>query len=248
MKTVYYDSTEEDFVTSKNQKYQLKDNYKWIHNNVFYIIFSYLLYYPFALFGFIYTKLILRVKIKNRKVLKGYKGYYYYSNHTQEIGDIFNPVLVNFPRRPYFICSPANLGIPILGKLLPMLGALPIPSSIHAMIKFNEAVKTRSKNHPLIIYPEAHLWPWATEIREFKGSSFKYPVENNLPIFIATTTYQKSKIFKKPKITIYLDGPYFKDGKLSRKENISKLHDIAYDVMIKRSKNSNYSYIEYKKK
>lgn len=31
----YYNTYEDDFVESKNQNYKLKDNYKWIKNNIF---------------------------------------------------------------------------------------------------------------------------------------------------------------------------------------------------------------------
>ena len=42
MKKIYYYSTyEDDIIKSSNQDYKLKDNYKWIHTNIFYKILSY---------------------------------------------------------------------------------------------------------------------------------------------------------------------------------------------------------------
>lgn len=118
MKNIYYyEDFDSDVVTSKNQDFKLKKNYKWVHHNIFYNIISYLLYYIFLFVSFIYVKLILHVKIVNKKVLSGKKSYFLFINHTQEVGDAFIPALITLPKRPYFIVNKANLGIPFLGKL-----------------------------------------------------------------------------------------------------------------------------------
>ena len=248
-RVVYFQNYEEDVVTSKNQDYKLKDNYKWISNNIFYRFTSFLCHMFFLIIAYFYCKFILHVTIKNKKVLKGYKGYFLYANHTQELGDVLDPILISFPIHPYFVCSPANLGVPVIGKILPNAGALPIPDSIKGLIKLKEGITHKIKhNKCVVIYPEAHVWPYYAKIREFPNTSFHFPYENNAPVFVATTTYQKSKIFKKPKITIYIDGPYKVDDKLSKKENIQKLHDMVYNIMQERSKLSNIEYIKYIKK
>ncbi len=245
MNIKYYNTYEDDFVQSKNQNYKLRKNYKWIKNNILYKIISFLIYIPFLIYSFIYTKLILKVTFKNKKILKNYKNYFLYANHTLEMGDAFNPVVGLFPNKPYIIVSSSNLGIPVIGKLLPMLGALPIPNEIHQMKKFIECVNTRSKTNPIIIYPEAHVWPYCTFIRDFKETSFEFPVINNIPTFTMTTTYQKGK--KKPKITIYFDGPFFPDELETKKQKIKNLNTKIYNNMVKNSKTSTYNYIIYKK-
>ena len=247
-KIYFYQSYQDDIIENKKQNYQLKDNYQWLHFNLFYRLFAKLLYFGDLIFAFFYTKFFLHITVKNKKKLKKEKSYFLYCNHTQMLGDVFNPFLICFPHHPYLICSSSNLGIPFLGKLLPMAGALPIPNNIHDMIKFKEAINYRINSHPIIIYPEAHLWPYATFIRDFSDVSFHYPVENNQKVYVATTTYTKSKFFKKPKITIYIDGPFQADDKLTKKENMQMLHDKVYKTMVKRSKLNNYEYITYKKK
>ena len=247
-KIQYYQSLEDNLIETKNQNYELKNNYQWLPN-AFSKILSYLIYIPVLIFTLIYSKLILRVKIKNKHLLKKQKGYYIYSNHTQILGDVLNPFIINFPKKPYILCSPANLGIPILGKILPLAGALPIPSKIHDLPKLKTAINYYiKKGNPIVIYPEAHLWPWYTKIRKFPKSSFHFPILDNALVFVATTTYSKSKIFKKPNITIYIDGPFKKNPNLTKKENINLMHDLVYNTMLKRSKLSNCEYITYKKK
>ena len=247
-KEIYFNSYDEDIIKSDNQDYELKDNYKWIHKNIIYISLSYIVYYFVLIFSFFYTKFILRVKIINKKVLKKHKGYFIYSNHTQILGDVLVPFIINFPHRPRLICSPSNLGVKIIGKLLPIAGALPIPNKIHDINKFKNSINYYvDKGNPIVIYPEAHLWPWYTKIREFSKSSFHFPVENNRDVFVATTTYKKNKNRIKPKIYIYIDGPFNFDENISKKENIKIIHDKVYKTMTTRSNQSNYEYIKYKK-
>lgn len=240
MKTIYYKDITDDVVSSSNQEYKLKDNYKWIHKNIFYVVFSYLVYYIILLIALIY-KLVKGIRYNNKKLLKG--RYFIYGNHTSQYGDILNPFLICFPRRPYLICSPANLGIPVIGKLLPMMGALPIPEDLHGLAKFKKAVEYRSKKgNPIVIYPEAHLWPYYTKIREFSGVSFHYPVELGTTVYSMTTTY------KKKGIDIYIDGPIYLNNDLNKKENIELLRLSVLNKMRTRSSLNEVEHIAYKKK
>lgn len=247
-KIYYYDDFDSDVVKSKNQDYVLKDNYKWINKNIFYVIWSYVIYGIFLIISFVYIKLFLHVRIKNRKVLKNKKNYYLYINHTQEIGDAFIPPFITRYKRPYYVVNKANLGIPVLGRLLPTLGALVIPDGIHDMVKFRKALKYYGVKHPVVIYPEAHVWPYYTKIRPFKNSAFQLAVEEEKEVYSATTTYQKSKILKKTKIVVYIDGPFYVDNSLTKKGKSKALAEIVKDKMIERSKMSNVEYAIYKKK
>lgn len=240
-KIIIYESLEDDIIESKNQSYKLKDNYKWIKKNIFYILLSYLVYYIVLIIAFIYCKLILKVQYKNRKILRE-KGYFIYSNHTLAQGDVLNPFLINFPRRPYIICSASNFGIPVIGKLLSLGGALPIPNELSKYKDFVSAVEERSKKHPIVIYPEAHIWPYYTKIRPFNKNSFHYPVEMNKSCYTATTTYQNGKII------INIDGKFNKKEDLTRKENIKYLYDEVFKSLEKSSSLSNTEKYIYKEK
>ena len=56
------------------------------------------------------------------------------------------------------------------------------------------------------------------------------------------------KVFKKPKIVVYVDGPFYVDNSLTKKEKSNTLAKIVRDKMIERSKMSNVEYVIYKKK
>jgi len=122
----------------------------------------------------------------------------------------------------------------------------PAPESFRGMKKFNEAIRQRIREgNCVVLYPEAHVWPWYTGIRPFPATSFGFQVECSAPSFCMTTTYQKRKHGKKPGITIYLDGPFYPDTSLPMKKQKNRLRDEIYNCMTRRSKNSTYQYIIY---
>ncbi|MBP5656776.1 1-acyl-sn-glycerol-3-phosphate acyltransferase [Candidatus Saccharibacteria bacterium] len=247
----YYKSFDQDFSESKQQDYKLPDDYQWINPKLSHRIISALLYPIIIIFVFCYQKFYAHVKIVNKKVLKKAKkqGYFLYSSHTQVFGDVVNHFITTFPTHPYLICSPANLGIVAIGRQLPLMGALPIPDNIHQLQQFNSAIKTRIQQKKVIVtYPEAHVWPWYTGIRPMNTAAFHYPATINAPVFVATTTYQKSKFHKKPKITIYVDGPIRAPKDLPRKDKTHYYQEKITETMQRRANLSNYAYIEYKPK
>lgn len=246
----YYKSFDQDFSESKQQNYKLPKDYRWISHNPARRIVEAILYPLVLIYVFCYQKFYAHVKIIGKKNLKKAKkhGYFVYSSHTQVFGDVINHFMTVFPRRPHLICSPSNLGIVAIGRYLPLLGAMPIPDNIHQLQEFNSAINTRLKQGKAIItYPEAHVWPWYTGIRPAASpAAYHYPATTNAPVFVATTTYQHSKFHKKPKITIYLDGPVRYDHNLPRKEKARAIQAEVECIMTKRAANhSNYSYIEY---
>lgn len=247
----YFESYTDDFVESKEQEFKLPEDYKWIKQDLFSRFISALVYAVALIVSTVYCRLFLHVRFKNAKILRQTlkTGGFIFGNHTQPIGDVFDPALACFPNRIYTIVSPANLGIPVIGKILPYLGALPIPDTVSGMKRLNEAIEHRlNQNKCIVIYPEAHVWEYCADIRPFSEASFKYPIKFSKPSYSMTATYQKRRLGKKPKITIYFDGPFMPCDNGSLKEKTASLHNQVYDCMVDRSKNSNIKYIDYRKK
>ena len=248
--TRYFQSFNDDFIRSKKQSYKLPESFVWIHTNLFYRAAAQCLFLLYKLFALLYCRFILHVRMKNRSVLQQSQntGFFLYANHTQPMGDAFMPVLVLSPKRAYIVASPANLGIPGLGPLLPLIGALPLPESIGGIKKLSDAIHTRiAQKSCVVFYPEAHVWPWYTGIRPFPAASFGFPVECDAPSYCMTVTYQKRSHWKRPGITIYLDGPFYPEKSLSKREQKEKLRDEICRCMEHNSLNSTYSYIQYRK-
>ena len=249
----YQDEQNDDFAKSKIEPIKIDKNYKYIRKNFFWRICAFTIHkIILPLPVYIYTKLKFKLKFENKKVLKECKkeGYFVYCNHTQEIEDTFFPSLANFPKKVYIVAHPNNVSIKYMKTLNKMLGALPIPGDIGSSKNFLEAIKyyINKKKNVITIYPEAHVWPYYTKIRPYNSTSFKYPVELNKPSYCFTTTYQRVNNKNRCKIVIYIDGPFYPNQGLNKKQAQEELKEKILETMNKRSKNSNYEKIEYIKK
>lgn len=244
----YYNNFTDDFEQSARQNFKLPDNYKWVRTDLFSRAMSAIIYTLAIIFSSVYCRLCLHMRVVGRKNLKGLKsGFFVFCNHTQPVGDVFIPALAVFPKRIYTVVSTANYGIPIIGKILPFLGALPTVDSPHGIKELTRATENKIRDgHPIVIYPEAHVWRYYTDIRPFPETSFKFPARFGCPTFSLTVTYKKTKIFRKPVMRVFLDGPFYPDG-TTVKEKAKSLHNRVYRTMKERSKNSDFEYIVYKK-
>lgn len=244
----YYKSFTDDFEESADQNYSLPEDYQWVRTDFGSMVLSAVIYALAVVFSSIYCKFFLHMKVRGRSKLKDIQsGFFIYGNHTQPVGDVFIPALCVLPKRIYTVVSTANYGIPVIGNILPYLGALPIVNSLHGMKELSKAMEYRvSTGHPIVIYPEAHVWKYYTGIRPFPSTSFKYPVKLGIPSFAMTVTYRKSKLFQRPVMEVFLDGPFYGKG-VTQRQQAENLHNEIYTVMKSRSKRSNTEYIEYKK-
>lgn len=247
-KVIYYqDELNDEFSEAKIVPIKIDENYKYIHQNFIWNFFAFLVQHVLTVpFKFIYAKAKFHIKYVGREKLKKYKktGYFVFANHTQPFADTFIPSNMVYNKRNFFIVNPENVSMKGLKTLVPMLGAIPIPSTKEAMKNFLDTIEKRIKqNNSITIYPEAHIWPYYTKIRQFKAVSFKYPVKLEVPTFCITNTYQKYK--NSFQIVSYLDGPFYPDELETIKEKQQNLRDKVYNCMVERSKNSNIEIIKY---
>lgn len=252
-KIIYYsDELNDDFAGVQRINYQIPGNYKFTHKNAFWNVLAFIVYRiimtPIA---FMYCKIKLRSKIidNTAKPLKATKGCFLYANHTLLIGDAFIPSLVMFPKRVYVVVNPENLATKGTRNFLQMSGAIPTAKSLAAFKNFIKTIKQRiSEGYCVTIYPEAHVWPYYKGIRPYPSTSFRFPVDTNAPIYVSTATFQKQRFFATPKVTVYLDGPFYPNTALSSKDAEKELRNKAFETMCTRAKNSTYSPVEYRKR
>ena len=248
--TQFYQHFTDDFVTSAQQNYQLPPDYHWLPERFYQKLWAKIVFVGVRLFAVVYCKFCLHIRFQNRHVLKSFRhqGFVIYGNHTQPQGDAFTPMILLGWQGLNFICSPANLGMPILGKLVPYGGGLPIPNDIKHFGAFQQAIATiLQRQHALMIYPEAHVWPYYTQIRPFPLAAFHYPIANHCASFCLTTTYQASRWHRKPKIAVYVDGPFLPDAQLTPKTRQKQLAAAVHQKMEQRSSASTYEWIHYRK-
>lgn len=252
-KVVYYsDPLNDEFSgVGKRREIEVGGDYPYIRKNIFYRIAAFIVYRIFVTpFAYIFCKLKFGIKIEGREKIKAFKksGYYMYGNHTQIPGDGFIPNLITFPQRTYIIVCPDNVALRGTGTIMMMLGALPTPTNLKGFAAFEKAIAKRiEEKSAIVIYPEAHIWPYHTGIRKFSSTSFRYPAKDRKPVFAFTVTYRCSK-HGHPRIVVYVDGPFYSDeqnARLREKELCKKV----YDAMCERAyTDENYTFIEYIKR
>lgn len=252
-KIVYYsDEKHQDFAKEIKPK-EINTNFKYIRKNPIYNFFSYVITCFIAIpILWVVAQIVAFTRVKNRKVLKGikHKGYFLYSNHTGWV-DILNDATTITPfKKPVFIASHETFSIKGLKHVVEFLGAIPVPKGDDMYNRYVEGIKNHiAHKHKVIIYPEAHIWPYYIGIRNFSAGSFRYPILSDAPIIVATTTFKKRLLIKKPREIIYLDGPYYPNKELSYEDSVNELRNKAYEAMKNRASiSSNYEYIKYVKK
>lgn len=252
-KIIYYeDELNDEFSVAQITPKKITGDYCYCYDSLFKRFTHFFWYRVVATpVAWLYTKCAFHHQVVGREKLKQYQkeGYVLYGNHTQDIADAFVPTMLNFPKQDYVIVHPNNVSMPVLGKITPSLGALPLPDDMAAYRNFLKAVERRLKeNHALVIYPEAHIWPYYTGIRPFPDKSFHYPLKYGVPTFCFTNTYQKRKYSRKPQMVTYIDGPFFPDEGIPASAQKKNLRDKVYSCMCRRAENSNVEVIKYVKK
>lgn len=255
-KVIYYsDELNDEFSTAVINPRKIDENYDYGGRTFFWKIKHFFLYRIVAVpLAITYLKIVFAHKIVGKEKTKPYKksALFFYGNHTNTFGDPLVPTFVSWPHETFVIVHPNNVSMPVFGRIMPYLGALPLPDTLQAGKNFMDAIKFHvEKKQSIVIYPEAHIWPFYTKIRPFKDSSFKYPIEYNVPTFCFTNVYTKRRFSKNPKMTTYIDGPFFADEtnesgeNLSIKEKRANLRNKVYNSMCKRSELNNCELIKY---
>jgi 1-acyl-sn-glycerol-3-phosphate acyltransferase len=235
--TYYYQADKtQDFAEievdpSKGSTGKIPSDYKYIHNNWLWRAGAWVFYNLLAIpiLG-IYSKIVYHTKVINKKYvkkqLKG-TGYFIYSNHTMTADGWNHPVFTCWPTPAYSISlSSTFMHSKLLGWILEMLKAVPLPGDLKSGTNFLKSLKTRLEKEKaaILIYPEATIWPYYTHQRPVKPGSFKYPRMYNVPVVFACTTFRKPKgplaRFLKPRVVIYLSDPIF-----PAREKVEKLDE-----------------------
>ena len=250
---IYYrDEQHDEFSGIDRKPYEIDATYPYLRKNLIWKLAEFLVYRVIMTpFAYLYCKLKFHARICNRKVLRqaSRQGLFLYGNHTLKAWDAFFPSLVSFPRKTKVVVNSDNLSVPLTRRWIEMSGAVPVPTKLSGMRSFLNALeKSVLLGHSIQIYPEAHIWPYYTGIRSFPSSSFRYPVRFDAPVFCTTTTFQAPKHGKTPRVTVYVDGPFYADSHLTDREKEHQLRDRVYQTMCERAKKSSYEPIRYVKK
>ena len=182
MKREYYytDEVHDDFASSngKIDRDTVNGEYRYSHPSVGWKIAVFFAYRLFATpLVWLYTKIWLGVRVKNRKALRSVKGCFVYMNHTQNVADAFIPSIASFPKRAYVVTGPEAVSIKGIRILVALLGAIPLPSALSAHRNFEQKLRKRwRKSPPSSSIPRRISGPTAILSAVFPTSRFPIPI------------------------------------------------------------------------
>lgn len=174
------------------------------------------------------------INLKRARWVKS--GVFVYSNHVG-IFDVAFAVTIGMPKRVNFVGYDDALTIPVAKHLVRPLGFIPTPRNPLDLLKFQEVLKFYSATHKeaIVIYPEAHLWPEYTGVRDFKRTSFRYPAKFNQPVLPIYFARRKKRglyrLKRKNPVTMYVGELIYPKEELNEKENAKYLGDSCYNFM-----------------
>lgn len=249
-KIYWHDELTDDFDKVGLKRPPVPDNYQYIRKNPIGIFFSNVFYFGIA-------KPILRIycflhgmRVKGKKNLKNIKFGFIYANHVALSDPFKYQVFASNTHRVYIIGYSDILSVPFVRKVVKSLGYLPLPlqNDYNNLRKLNEAIGyyTNKKSGFVVVYPEAHIWPYYTKIRNFDRNTVVYPVLHNAPIVPAVTLWKKRMFFKKPRQVIKFGKPIYplagesieKKKKETYQELLRALNELA-------NSEPQYEYIKY---
>ena len=223
--------------TTVDENYPFEDkSFKaWLHH---FIIYAAIFTAVFALHPLVYG---LRIKgrknlRKNRKLLK--KGAITVCNHVYKWDFLAVLQAVKY-RRLWF---PARSDLVFTKDAFQVIGAggIPLPETLSAAKKFNEAFDhLNAKKKWIHVFPESCRWDFYQPIRPFKQGAFSFAYRYNIPVIPMVITYRPRtgiyKLFKKgtPLITLTIGEPILPDQSLPRKKCSTKMLMEAHEWMEK---------------
>lgn len=254
IKEIFYENEfHDDFAETKINTKNLPPDFKYVHRNIFWRFFSWILYYLVAVpVIFLITKIWYGVRVKNKKAIKKLKGtgFFLYANHTAMMDGTIHSVLIA-KHRPYIIANPDAVSLKGLSNFVVMVGCLPLGNSPENQDALDAALHHRviEQKRAVIVFPEAHIWKYYNKIRTLRPATFRFAAKLNAPVLPVTTTWRKPHWpFKKPRMTLNVGEPIFYDPEQSLSSKCRYLAATCQQIMNDISNvPDNYEYIRYTK-
>ena len=218
--------------------YRVDERYRFVNRNIFFRLGSALLFYVIAVpLLDIVARLFFGLKItgkKNMRYLKG--GAVTVTNHVHVL-DSPMVACTLFPRKPFFATLKANFEIPVVRRVVRLLGGVPIPESPKALHAFLEYMRIQLEKGRIVhFYPEASLWPWHEELRPFRNGAFHLAVKSDVPVLPMVFTFREpgklmGKLRKKPLVTLRIGAPEYPAKTGSERSRVLQMRSAVQEAM-----------------
>jgi 1-acyl-sn-glycerol-3-phosphate acyltransferase len=214
------------------------EHYRFVNRSLPFRLGSSFLFYIIAVpLLSVASRLAFGLKIigkKNLRFIRG--GAVTVTNHVHVL-DSPMVACTLFPRKPLFASLQSNFEIPVVRRLVRILGGVPIPESPKALGAFMEAMRAQLEKGRIVhFYPEASLWPWHDRLRPFKNGAFHLAVRSGVPVVPMVFTFREpgrlvSKLRKKPLVTLTIGAPEYPAQDGSERSRILEMREAVEGAM-----------------
>ncbi|WP_040195769.1 lysophospholipid acyltransferase family protein [Candidatus Soleaferrea massiliensis] len=211
-----------------------------ISSNPIFRMLTGLFYHGFVIpILFLIDHLFFGMRVRGRKQLKKVKGSgaVVVCNHIHNFDCTFLGMLC-WPRKPVFTGMEELFGWPVVGRLIHILGCVPVPRSVAHTRQFLDemAAAARDENRIICVYPEGELIAYCPALRGFKDGAFTIAARAGVPVVPAIITQEKPrgilKLYKrKPCLTVHAGEPVYPQDTGSTRQTARQLRDEVYARM-----------------
>jgi 1-acyl-sn-glycerol-3-phosphate acyltransferase len=180
-----------------------------------YRFFSGIFYYVIAIpILFVWTRVILGVKVTGENRLRGLKGALTVCNHVHML-DSALVALALFPRKVVFPTLPKNVESLWPGIAVRLLGGVAVPGNVSELTQFFEEMEyLLIKGRIVHFFPEGELKPYDTSLRSFKKGAFHLAAQARVPVIPISIAFKPpkgiSKLYRrKPVMAVHIGEPIF---------------------------------------
>ncbi len=174
-------------------------------------LFYYLIAIPIL---FLWTRVILGVKVIGGRHLRGVKGAMTVCNHVHML-DCALVALALFPRKVIFPTIPENVQSIWPGKIVRLLGGVAIPGNMTELMQFFDEMEfLLVKKRIVHIFPEGELKPYDTNLRQFKKGAFHLAAQARVPVVPISISFRQPKGIhklyrRKPVMVLHIGEPIY---------------------------------------
>ncbi len=191
----------------------------------------------FSFVAYVILFVLYGVKVEGREniALLDNEGGISIMNHIHNMDSSMAAIALS-PEKVTFVSSPANLQLPVIGKILKLLRVIPIPYSTSSAKDFVRIIQNELKNNRIVhFFPEGMLLKNFQGLRDFKDGAFYFATKEKkaiLPMAIRQVKSRKGKqrwLTGNPRYFIFIGTPLYPNNDLSQKIAIEDLKARSYN-------------------
>lgn len=135
-----------------------------------------------------------------------------------------------------FLTLASNLRIPVVGRIVKLMGGIALPSDLAGWRSICERVeKALDEGQVLQVYPEGELKSGCRELREFRPGAFTFAVKYHRPVIPCVLRfyprYRRNKRRRRDGLELVILPPVYPDEKLSGKRAAQQMQKQVYERM-----------------